>query len=120
MQSSKHDVKHMSNLIKHMTVIWKWVKCSHSKANNHPNMQPIMHNGIRIYACPTHKHDAMRTTKHHKAKQENKQRVKQTKQGFLIERCLLPLGICISPMAFSTYECAHEPYRNDDTLRYTL
>ena len=83
-------------------------------------MQPIMHNGIRIYACPTHKHNAMRTTKHYKAKQENKQRVKQTKQGFLIERCLLPLGICISPMAFSTYECAHEPYRNDDTLRYTL
>ena len=23
-------------------------------------------------------------------------------------------------MAFSPYECAHESYRNDDTLRYTL
>ena len=34
---------------------------------------------------------------------ENKHKVKQ---GFLIEECLLPLGICISPMTFSPYECA--------------
>ena len=32
----------------------------------------------------------------------------------------LSLGICISPMAFFPYECAHESYRNDDTLQYTL
>ena len=34
---------------------------------------------------------------------ENKHKVKQ---GFLIKECLLLLGICISPMAFSSYECA--------------
>ena len=34
---------------------------------------------------------------------ENKHKVKQ---GFLIKECLLPLGICISPMAFLPYECA--------------
>ena len=38
--------------------------------------------------------------------QEKKQNVRQTKQGFLIKRCLPPLSICISPMAFSPYECA--------------
>jgi len=44
--------------------------------------------------------------KHHKAKQENKQRIKQTKQGFLEKKRLPPLGICISPMAFYPYKCA--------------
>ena len=34
---------------------------------------------------------------------ENKHIVKQ---GFLIKECFLPLGICISPMIFSPYECA--------------
>ena len=53
MRSTKHVVKHMNNLIKHMTVIWKWPQWSYSKANDHPNMQSIKHNNIRINACPT-------------------------------------------------------------------
>ena len=53
MRSSKHIVKHMSNLIKHMTIIWKWPQWSYSKTNDHPNMQSIKHNIIKINACPT-------------------------------------------------------------------
>ena len=30
----------------------------------------------------------------------------KTKQGFLIKKCVLTLGIHISPMAFSPYKCA--------------
>ena len=37
---------------------------------------------------------------------ENKHKVKQTKLGFLMKRCLLPIGICIFPMAFFSYKCA--------------
>ena len=44
--------------------------------------------------------DTKHNLKHHIEKQENKQRVKQTKQGFLEKKYLLPLGICIFPMEF--------------------
>ena len=37
---------------------------------------------------------------------ENKHNVKQKKQGFLKKNFRLPLGICISSIAFSPYECA--------------
>jgi len=43
LRSSKHDVKQLSNLIKHKTVIWKLLQWSLSKANDHPNMQSIKH-----------------------------------------------------------------------------
>ena len=131
MRSSKHVVKHMSNLIKHMTVIREWPQWSYSKANDHPNMQSIKHNSIRINVCPTlnqckihevyasrnkmllgHKsmmrweHQSIDDTKYNSStikQQENKHKVKQ---GFLIKECLLPLCICISPMTFSPYKCA--------------
>ena len=35
-----------------------------SDLNYHSNMYSMKHNNIRMYACPTHKHDAMRTTKY--------------------------------------------------------
>ena len=70
--------------------------------------------------------DTKRNLKHHKAKQENKQRIKQTKQGFLIKKCLLPLIYPIEFLPlwmctrynFSPWECAQESYRNDETLWY--
>ena len=88
------------------TVIWKWLQWSYSKANDYPNMQPIKHNNIRINACPTHKHDAMRATKLIKGTIKQRENKHKVKQGFLKKECLLPLGICISPMTFSLYECA--------------
>ena len=62
-------------------------------------MQPIKHNSIRINACPTHKHDAMRATKHRILKitqstikqRENKHNIKQKKQYFLIKDVFSPL-----------------------------
>ena len=67
----------------------------------------IIQTSMRMYACSTHKHDAMRAIKHRTQStikhQENKHKVKQ---GFLIKECLLPLDICISSIDFSPYECA--------------
>ena len=45
------------------TAVYKLLQWSCSKTNDYPNMQPIKHNGIRMYACPKHKHNAMRATK---------------------------------------------------------
>ena len=124
-------MKYMSNLIKHMTVIWKWPQWSYSKANDHPNMQSIKYNSIRINACPTHDQckihevyasrnkillghksmmrweqqsigDTKHNSKHHKATRKQA----KSKTRFPHKNCLLPLGICISPMTFSPYECA--------------
>ena len=117
MRSSKHVVKHISNLIKHMTVIWEWPQWSYSKTNDHPNMQSIKHNRIRINACPIldqckiqevyayrnkillgHKNmmkweqqsidDTKHNSKHHKTMR--KQAKSKTKQGFLKKMCSPP------------------------------
>ena len=87
MRSSKYDMKHVSNLIIHQN--------SHKNDyNDHIAKQMIVRTSIRIYACLTHKHNAMRAIKHRTQNTikhwENKHKVKQ---GFLIKECLLPLWI---------------------------
>ena len=64
MWSSKYDMKHIR-------ATWSNAKQSYGNDyNDHIakqmiiwNMQLTKHNSIRMYAYPTHKHDAMRTTK---------------------------------------------------------
>ena len=53
--------------------------------------------------------DTKYNSKHHKG--NKKTSIKKNKQDkvFLLTQCLLPLGICISPMTFSPYECALTP-----------
>ena len=67
----------------------------------------IIRTSMRMYACSTHKHNAMRAIKHRpRSTIKHRETKHKVKQGFLIKECFLPLDICISPMNFSPYECA--------------
>ena len=82
MRSSKQDVKHMSNLIKHQNSQIEMTTMITYKANDHPNMHSMEHNNIGIYACPKQKHDAMRTTKHNSKHHKANKKTNRTKFSY--------------------------------------
>ena len=136
MWSSRHYVKHVSNFDHTLKQSYR------NDYNDHIAKQMIIRTCIQwntiakgcIYVQHTNtmqwEQQSINTkhnSKHHKANKK----IKQNKV-FLITQCILPLGICISPMEYlSLYKCAWEieflslrmctwVNRNDKTLRYTL